>query len=381
MTESLMRAVARQVWRGLGVLGRDLSAVLQLVPFTVSRARDAILFVAEWRFLVRDEGDPDPGGDPLSWGDTDPERDGIWKEDEEPQTCPWDSWTQGAVTVLDVSLPSEQVPSEDIPVTAEPGAPHVCPRRVPDAAPVPPGQAPSAAARAPPVPVPGAVAVLLTQRSGPEPPVTSRPPRRGSRVARTTRPRPAPPEPPAPPSAKPPEPPTPAPSLSRGARTEIGAQTSPFSRRSPASVQTRRPSRGVAVPISGVPRLGARRDAARWVTPEVKVVNVTTDPEWARSYWRGRGSDLAVSRCWQPTLRPQQVFPVAARTTRGQPQLCDPWLASAVLAPGVTVRWGGSERRGRGGPIGEQEDEAVKKAERELKPILRYPECRIGDDE
>lgn len=69
-----------------------LSALcLQRVPFTVSRARDAILFVAEWRFLVRDDGDPDRAGDP------DPERDGVWSEDEEPQTRHWDSSTPGVV--------------------------------------------------------------------------------------------------------------------------------------------------------------------------------------------------------------------------------------------------------------------------------------------
>lgn len=74
---------------------------LQRVSFTVSRARDAILFVAEWRFQVRDDGEPDPEGDP------DPERDGVWKEDEEPETCTWDSWAPGVPPI--VSRPSEQV--------------------------------------------------------------------------------------------------------------------------------------------------------------------------------------------------------------------------------------------------------------------------------
>lgn len=74
---------------------------LQRVPFAVSRARDAILFVAEWRFQVRDDGEPDPEGDP------DPERDGVWNEDEEPETSTWDSWTPGVIPT--VFLPSEQV--------------------------------------------------------------------------------------------------------------------------------------------------------------------------------------------------------------------------------------------------------------------------------
>ncbi|XP_039407503.1 uncharacterized protein C2orf81 homolog isoform X2 [Corvus cornix cornix] len=104
------------------------AAARQRVSFTVSRARDAILFVAEWRFQVRDDGEPDPEGDP------DPERDGVWKEDEEPETCTWDSWIAGVPPI--VSRPSEQVPSEDVPVIAEAEGPPECPGEVPDAVPV-----------------------------------------------------------------------------------------------------------------------------------------------------------------------------------------------------------------------------------------------------
>lgn len=111
MTECALAAAARQVRDPRHDLGRSgggwefragVSALsLQRVPFTVSRARDAILFVAEWRFQVRDDGEPDPEGDP------DPERDGVWNEDEEPETSTWDSWTPGVIPT--VFLPSEQV--------------------------------------------------------------------------------------------------------------------------------------------------------------------------------------------------------------------------------------------------------------------------------
>lgn len=91
-------------WGGLGEAGRVSALSLQRVPFTVSRARDAILFVAEWRFLARDEGDPGPEGDP------DPERDGIWSKDEEPQTCPLDRMTPSIVPAeYEGSLSSEEV--------------------------------------------------------------------------------------------------------------------------------------------------------------------------------------------------------------------------------------------------------------------------------
>ncbi|CAN8207837.1 unnamed protein product [Coccothraustes coccothraustes] len=75
----------------------------QRVPFSVARARDAILFVAEWNFPVRDATDPEPNGDP------DPERDGVWKEDEEPPAGLWDSWTPDAVAVAEVFPSSEEV--------------------------------------------------------------------------------------------------------------------------------------------------------------------------------------------------------------------------------------------------------------------------------
>ncbi|XP_039920057.1 uncharacterized protein C2orf81 homolog [Hirundo rustica] len=272
------------------------AAARQRVPFTVSRARDAILFVAEWKFLARDEGDPAFEGDP------EPERDGVWSEDEEPQTCPLDSWTRGVVFVDDESsLSSDEGSFEDLPATAEAESPLVCPDTVPDTVPVlvvpvSPEQVPAAAAAqdlgadiAAPVPGP----------PSPEPPVASRspervrrlsrdparggilskPPGRSRRPSRPPRPGPAPldaPRPRAPPPAAPSEPPAQAAQASAEGTASVGHQAPPpppSARPSLAPMQPRRASRG-----TGVPRPGPRRGAALRVLPEVKVVDVTDHP-------------------------------------------------------------------------------------------------------
>ncbi|XP_058694694.1 uncharacterized protein C2orf81 homolog isoform X2 [Poecile atricapillus] len=361
------------IWGGFweGWQCRELS--LQRVPFTVSRARDAILFVAEWRFPMRDDGDPDPAGDP------DPERDGVWSEDEEPQSCRWDSGTSGAVLVEAASLPSEAVPSGDVPVSDEAAGPLVCPTEVTEAVPVPavpPEQAPSAAAAAPPEHIPGDLTVLPVPGPPlPEPPIAPRLPGRGRRPSRPSRPRPAPldaPRPPAPLPAPLPEPPTEAPQESREATTELGDQEPPSAGSSSSSLASLRPRTASRGP--GVPRLAARRGAARWVFPEVRVLDVSTEPERVRS---------GASRSRLAPPGSPQALPGAGRAAKAEAQLCDPWLASARLAPGVTVRWGGSERRGPT-PLGhgdgeQEEDEALRRAEKDLKPILPYPECRISE--
>nr|XP_032643874.1 uncharacterized protein C2orf81 homolog isoform X2 [Chelonoidis abingdonii] len=64
----------------------------QCIPFTISQARDAILQIAEWRFLVRDEGEATV------------EEDATWQEEEEPVACVTDSWAQGSVPVMRTSL-------------------------------------------------------------------------------------------------------------------------------------------------------------------------------------------------------------------------------------------------------------------------------------
>ncbi|KAL6030629.1 hypothetical protein STEG23_016683 [Scotinomys teguina] len=60
----------------------------QCVPFTISQAREAMLQITEWRFLVRDEGESAVAEDPK------------WGEDEEALACITDAWAQGSVPVL-----------------------------------------------------------------------------------------------------------------------------------------------------------------------------------------------------------------------------------------------------------------------------------------
>lgn len=58
----------------------------QLLPFTVTMAKEAILQVIEWQFLSRDEGE------------TELESTGEgWIEDEEPEAAVTDCWAQGSV--------------------------------------------------------------------------------------------------------------------------------------------------------------------------------------------------------------------------------------------------------------------------------------------
>ncbi|XP_039397007.1 uncharacterized protein C2orf81 homolog [Mauremys reevesii] len=76
----------------------------QCIPFTISQARDAILQIAEWRFLARDEGEATV------------EEDATWQEEEEPVACVTDSWAQGSVPVMRTSLtlfPQEREASLD----------------------------------------------------------------------------------------------------------------------------------------------------------------------------------------------------------------------------------------------------------------------------
>ncbi|XP_061408941.1 uncharacterized protein C2orf81 homolog [Lethenteron reissneri] len=65
----------------------------QLIPFTVSQAKEALLNVIECRFLARDEGQLSVECDP------------SWQEDLEPQPCSIDTWAQGSVPITD-SAPS-----------------------------------------------------------------------------------------------------------------------------------------------------------------------------------------------------------------------------------------------------------------------------------
>ncbi|XP_027577390.2 uncharacterized protein C2orf81 homolog [Pipra filicauda] len=236
----------------------------QRVPYTVSRARDAILCVVEWRFLARDEGDPDPGEDP------DPERARAWSEDEEPQPCVLDTSAQGVVPVRLVPPSLGEVPSQESPVTDEASSEH--PLRALDAVTVP--------------------AVRLS---------------RGEVL-----------------DAKPP------------------SQDPPAAAGAPPAVPGRVPGAVPTLPAPGPPR------------PKPPTAPRSPDRE----------------------SRP-------SRPPRPEPPPCDSWLSSALLAPGVTVRWAGGERRGPGtAGHGEHEEEEgeVSEAERELRPILSAPAFRLASD-
>ncbi|XP_071107367.1 uncharacterized protein C2orf81 homolog isoform X2 [Haliotis cracherodii] len=57
----------------------------QLLPFTISQAKDAILQIIDWQFLDRDGGEVNTEGDP------------TWLQDEEPDPATTDCWAQGSV--------------------------------------------------------------------------------------------------------------------------------------------------------------------------------------------------------------------------------------------------------------------------------------------
>ncbi|XP_030835020.1 uncharacterized protein C2orf81 homolog [Strongylocentrotus purpuratus] len=73
----------------------------QLHPYVVTQARDAILQIIEWQFLARDEGE------------TQPENDATWLEEDEPMPCVPDAWAQGSVPQKNRPLMS--------PLLSEPG--------------------------------------------------------------------------------------------------------------------------------------------------------------------------------------------------------------------------------------------------------------------
>lgn len=87
------------------VLGNTMDTIYklyidkQLLPFTITQAKDAILQIIEWQFLARDEGE-----------------EGIeesnWIQDEEPDAAVTDCWAQGSVPKTEVPLPSP-IPEEE----------------------------------------------------------------------------------------------------------------------------------------------------------------------------------------------------------------------------------------------------------------------------
>ncbi|XP_056397912.1 uncharacterized protein C2orf81 homolog [Hyla sarda] len=76
----------------------------QLIPYTVSQAREAMVQMVQWTFVARDEGDKEP--------------DIGMSGQEEPQPCPHDSWAQGCVPVTKpASTPRYSQPQVLSPIT------------------------------------------------------------------------------------------------------------------------------------------------------------------------------------------------------------------------------------------------------------------------
>ncbi|XP_055650079.1 uncharacterized protein C2orf81 homolog [Falco peregrinus] len=384
-------------------------AAQQCVPFAVGQARDALLHAVQWRFLMRDEGD------------TGHERDGIWQEDEEPEPCTVDSWAQGSVPVLHAhhSLGEGKVS----------GARAACEHGRQDPSPAPntgsppmqplcPGQVPSACAILP-VPVPCHL----------EPPqdkaaVSSQPPK-GKPPRAWPLPRPAPlarPPAPCPPSglAKTPGQLEPGWCLLQSPhRDTVGSSvmrasshTSPLSRPSCTSLVTIWPGRplhstGVKQEGSGtmlgVHRLGPGSRPEHWIKPQVEVLDLDLGAEAklpacpCGGGWHSQALELGslqlpwglatVGRGWLQLLPPGSPQPPGP-VPRQLGSLLDP----AWLAPGVTVRWGGSVIHRVCIPAhGEEEDEdgdEMGEAKWDLRPIcptLPFPaivaEQVMGDGE
>uniref|UniRef100_A0A8V5FXB4 Uncharacterized protein n=1 Tax=Melopsittacus undulatus TaxID=13146 RepID=A0A8V5FXB4_MELUD len=357
---------------------------LQRVPFTVSHVRDLLLLSAQWRFLLRDEGTPDPDG-----------------EDEEPEPCTGDSWAGGAVPVLSTrgcpgevrgALPHGEVRGGLCP-TALPGgaalhppsAPPAHPRSPPPqvSSPCPPSPAgqqdpdsvPDAGSSPMEPPFPGAASggSDASPGPGPEPPIPEppipeplipEPPQDGAAAAprilkgnparaRAPVPRAAPlrparlPEPPEP--TEPPGPDrTPLPSY--GAEdgspplSRLRPRLPPLSCSSIFSSWSGRASLSTVPKWSGsgsgsgsrsvlpVPGPCPGRRPERWIRPHVEVL----EPVTVR---HSRGPEPSGSRRPRgPLPAPVEPRPPPGAAPRPLGSLLDP----ARLEPGVSVRWGGS---------------------------------------
>ncbi|XP_064367809.1 uncharacterized protein C2orf81 homolog [Dromaius novaehollandiae] len=391
----------------------------QRVPFTVSQAKDALLQIAEWRFLTRDEGEPDA------------EEDASWQEDEEPEPRVTDSWAQGSVPVLRerlspspdetevracgscswgaaVSAESSNLslaarvqgpPSATSTPCSEPGSgtddllpeeaePSLEPRRVPSLPSLPLLQHEQ-------VPVPR----RSKRRSPPDGHVPPPQPRSlcQARARPPQEPREGPQDWPGPRSVGGPL---------REAGEELlqqplchadagessvgkGSRPKPPSSSNLIKIQSGGPScskdgkydkLGTA---PGISRLERAHRPKHWVRPQVEVLDPAAEakrpggPQAASR--RGRqsqkfgswGSELSSSKLLHEVgaAREEHLLPPPRKTLEpSSPVPWEPgaWLDSIQPVPGVTVRDGGSVKRGPCLPAEEEEEEA---AERDLRPI------------
>lgn len=59
----------------------------QAIPYTISKAHEAILHIIDWQFLTKDKND---------------DLSEFWAQDEEPEACIIDSWAQGYVQAITI---------------------------------------------------------------------------------------------------------------------------------------------------------------------------------------------------------------------------------------------------------------------------------------
>uniref|UniRef100_A0A663FJ39 Uncharacterized protein n=1 Tax=Aquila chrysaetos chrysaetos TaxID=223781 RepID=A0A663FJ39_AQUCH len=344
---SLLRA--EQVDRDAGdilaeLLGRVMDectkadVARQTVAFTVGQARDALLQIVQWRFLARDEGE------------TDPEGDGNWQEDEEPEPCAMDSWAQGSVPVLRVHL--------------SPGEGEVrCAPNTPVVLSEPHGEGPSLGCSGPPAPLcparppapclpPSPAEPLGQPEQGRHPPRTSHGDMEGSGAA-----------------------------VVRSRMTPLP----PPSCTSLVSIRSGRPLRSTGAKqegsgtVLGVPKRGPSSRPQRWIRPQVEVLDPgaeTKPPACLQGAgWRCRGRELGSSRLPRGLATAGrgrlQLPPLASpQLPSPMPRQLSSLLDSARLAPGVTVRRDGSVKRGLCIPAhDEEEEEETEEAKRDLRPI------------
>ncbi|XP_074893839.1 uncharacterized protein C2orf81 homolog [Buteo buteo] len=355
----------------------------QTVAFTVGQAQDALLQIVQWRFLARDEGE------------TDPEGDGTWQEDEEPEPCAIDSWAQGAVPVLCIHLsPGEgEVSSVRAPCQHRRQDPPTADEaRASPAQTQCSGQVTSTSTI---LPVPGLSCLeLLLDEAAISPCLPERKPPRTW---------PAPLCPARPPAPCPP--PSPVETLGQAEQGRRPPRTShgdvegsgavvvssrmpplpPPSCSSLVSIRSGRPLRSMGAKregsgtILGVPRWSPSSRPERWIRPQVEVLDPSAEtkppacPQGAGR--RSRGPELGswrlprgLATAGRGRLQPPPL--ASPQLPSPMPRQLTSLLDSARLAPGVTVRRDGSVKRGLCIPAhGEETEEETEEAKRDLRPI------------